>query len=114
MTEKKNRLSPEERELRQLQALLMTDDANIQVGALPGKTEVGKFALAVTTKMLLMVLNEQWTIPNAEIAMKVAKIGFDVHRISEGLPTTITSGADKDAVKKAIADAKARKEADDR
>lgn len=106
---KKNNLplkleSEDEKLAREMQGMILYTTAELELKGLPPKEVIEKLANGVTVKMLARILTDNWEIPNAEQAMKVAKLAFDVARIHAGLPTSISAPADKDALKKMIAD----------
>jgi len=91
-------------------ALYLGEVANAEVGGLPARTEIAKMANAAAIKMLMRILTDEWEIPNAEQAAKIAKLAFDIGRVADGLPTSISAPASKEQMKKWLEEAKARTE----
>lgn len=105
------RLTEEERQARAMAALYLGEVAQSEVGGLPARTEIAKMANATAIKMMMRILTDEWDIPNAEQAAKIAKLAFDIGRIADGLPTSISSPANKENIKKLLQEAKERHEA---
>jgi hypothetical protein len=96
--------SEDEKISREMAALILTETAALELKGLPPAHEIAKLANGIVLKMLLRIATDAWPIPNAEMAVKIAKFAHEIARIQQGLPTTISQTANKDDVKKMLAE----------
>ncbi len=110
MATRKGPLTEEEKELRALDGLYRQHTAEAELGGGLDRTKVGAIANGLAVKMLQRILIDEWEVPNAEQAAKIAKLAFDIGRVADGLPTTISAPAKKEDLKKLLQEAKERAE----